>query len=71
MKIAEGSIKYGVIDACNYISIADVQTGITDIYGSESFGGYTYTKRGPKVTTCKNCGAPVHNNICEYCGTEY
>ena len=25
----------------------------------------------PRVTTCKNCGAPVHNNICEYCGTEY
>ena len=25
----------------------------------------------PRVTTCKNCGAPVHNNVCEYCGTEY
>ena len=25
----------------------------------------------PRVSTCKNCGAPVHNNICEYCGTEY
>ena len=24
-----------------------------------------------KVITCKNCGAPVHDNICEYCGTEY
>lgn len=25
----------------------------------------------PRVINCKNCGAPVHNNICEYCGTEY
>ena len=24
-----------------------------------------------KVITCKNCGAPVHDNACEYCGTEY
>ena len=24
-----------------------------------------------RVTTCKNCGAPVHHNVCEYCGTEY
>lgn len=24
-----------------------------------------------RVITCKNCGAPVHDNICEYCGTEY
>lgn len=20
---------------------------------------------------CINCGAPIHSNICEYCGTEY
>lgn len=24
-----------------------------------------------KVITCKNCGAPIHDNICEYCGTKY
>ena len=24
-----------------------------------------------KITNCKNCGAPLHGNICEYCGTEY
>lgn len=22
-------------------------------------------------TNCKNCGAPLHENMCEYCGTEY
>ena len=25
----------------------------------------------PKITNCKNCGAPLHGSICEYCGTEY
>lgn len=24
-----------------------------------------------KMTNCKNCGAPLHGNRCEYCGTEY
>lgn len=23
------------------------------------------------LTNCVNCGAPLHGNICEYCGTEY
>ena len=22
-------------------------------------------------TNCKNCGAVLHSNICEFCGTEY
>ena len=22
-------------------------------------------------TNCKNCGAPLHGQICEYCGSEY
>jgi len=24
-----------------------------------------------KLINCKNCGAPLHNNKCEYCGSEY
>lgn len=23
------------------------------------------------MTNCVNCGAPLHGNVCEYCGTEY
>lgn len=23
------------------------------------------------MSNCKNCGAPIHNGKCEYCGTEY
>lgn len=25
----------------------------------------------PKLTNCKNCGAPLHSNKCEFCDTEY
>lgn len=25
----------------------------------------------PKLTNCKNCGAPLHGNRCEFCDTEY
>ena len=25
----------------------------------------------PKLTNCKNCGAPLHSNRCEFCDTEY
>jgi hypothetical protein len=24
-----------------------------------------------KLTNCKNCGAVLHSNKCEFCGTEY
>ena len=24
-----------------------------------------------RLTNCVNCGAPLHGNKCEYCGTEY
>lgn len=24
-----------------------------------------------KAKTCINCGAPLHSNVCDYCGTEY
>lgn len=24
-----------------------------------------------EITNCANCGAPLHGNVCEYCGTEY
>lgn len=27
--------------------------------------------KSPKLTNCKNCGAPLHSNKCEFCDTEY
>ena len=28
-------------------------------------------KKPPKLTNCKNCGAVLHGNKCEFCDTEY
>ena len=57
----------GTVNASNvltgYTYIPVKKTVIVDYYDS--------TRLRPRVSTCKNCGAPVHNNICEYCGTEY
>ena len=30
----------------------------------------TFNKIKKNVTNCPNCGAPLHNNKCVYCGTE-
>lgn len=27
-------------------------------------------RKSVKVTNCPNCGAVMHGNICDYCGTE-
>lgn len=27
--------------------------------------------KSPCITNCRNCGAPVKGNECEYCGTRY
>lgn len=37
---------------------------------AESFHTHASLEK-PRVTNCKNCGAPLHGNRCEYCGTEY
>lgn len=33
--------------------------------------GQTCKHKQRKLTNCKNCGAVLHGNKCEYCGTEY
>lgn len=37
----------------------------------ELFNNATIKVKNHNFTNCKNCGAPLHGNICEYCGTEY
>ena len=27
--------------------------------------------QSPKISICKQCGAPLQGNVCEYCGTRY
>lgn len=29
------------------------------------------TKQPKSPTNCRNCGAPLHGSVCEYCGTVY
>lgn len=31
----------------------------------------TTPREKPVLTNCKNCGAPLHGSVCEYCGTVY
>ena len=50
-----------IASGLTYIPVG--KTVIVDYYDS--------TRLRKRVSTCKNCGAPVHNNVCEYCGTEY
>ena len=34
-------------------------------------GYWTYDYPRSRPTNCKNCGAPLHGDKCEYCGSEY
>ena len=47
-----------------YDSLQDNVTTGTLVY-------YDSTCLHPRITNCKNCGAPLHGDHCEYCGTEY
>lgn len=38
---------------------------------SETQGSLSMEPSQLRVINCKNCGAPLHGSICEYCGTEY
>ena len=38
---------------------------------SEFAMAYNESRMKPKYTNCKNCGAPLKLDKCEYCGTYY
>ena len=53
---------------------------LIDKYSAMGYNGYVvsqYKKLDKKPekktypTNCKNCGAPLHSNHCEFCDTEY
>lgn len=53
-------------NSCITINTLNYKAGSTEAYiDLRPFEGRR------RVSTCKNCGAPVHNNYCEYCDTEY
>jgi recombinational DNA repair protein RecR len=39
--------------------------------GTSNIDVPTIKSMTPKLTNCKNCGAILHSNRCEFCGTEY
>lgn len=52
-------------DSKNIIT-SEPMTFTFDVVSEESLNGIFEEHR-----TCVNCGASVHGNCCEYCGTEY
>ena len=54
-------------DICTYRGTQYVWTGNQ----WESFSYTPNNSKHIKAMICTQCGAPIHNNICEYCGTEY
>lgn len=66
--VVENFIRMATINTANIQSSCISATPNFAITGAENIP--TEPPR-PRVTTCKNCGAPVHNNVCEYCGTGY
>ena len=55
----DGTIKY-----------ADLESIIDNKY-DYLIVDFTPEKIKPKFTNCKNCGAPLKSDECEYCGTQY
>ena len=46
-----------IFNGCDWYQISESQTN-------------TSNKIKRSITNCPNCGAPLHNNKCVYCGTE-
>ena len=54
----------------NFMRLASFAS-IGGIKYSETQGSLSIEPSQLRVINCKNCGAPLHGNVCEYCGTEY
>ena len=53
-----------IYDGCTYVNIGNTWECI-------SISGYeTKILKITYPTNCKNCGAILHNHICEYCGSD-
>ena len=50
--------------------VCTTTTGKWDVIGSSSENKPIEEKRITYPTNCKNCGAILHNHICEYCGSD-
>ena len=51
------------------ISEAELEQRINEV--CKAYGVTIPKPKKHKTHTCPQCGAPIHNGKCEYCGTEY
>ena len=81
IKISVGSIRflydsdeYEMFDGENWVKMItptlDVQEGQVLRVSEGEWSWANLPSNEPKPTNCPNCGAPLHNGKCEYCGTE-
>ena len=60
---------FGGYDEYVFIGNEWTPIGYTDIPTYSTLAAFDLPKESP--TNCKNCGAPLHNGKCNYCGSEY
>lgn len=61
---------------CGLIKTDKISVGFPkDKYSALAYASYNLNPIMPveivRQTNCRNCGAVLHNNHCEYCGSEY
>lgn len=69
MKYAIRQVLDEMDDECIEISEAELEQRINDVCKEYGITPPKHNKHKPH--TCKQCGAPLHNGKCDYCGTEY
>ena len=69
----DSTLEYDIDDMCiinGEVYIYTTKTTTEPIATTLPF--YTYTiEKEFKPRICKQCGAPLYGNVCEYCGTRY
>lgn len=78
LKYIENNLKYigSMDDLRTRGHTGDICTyqGIQYVWTDKQWESLMYIPSVPKhitAITCTQCGASLHSNICEYCGTEY
>lgn len=60
-----GDVFHCLYDNCTYVY---VNNEWVNIYSTEDL--YSDNNQYDYPTNCRNCGAVLHNHICEFCGTD-
>ena len=73
----DSTLEYDIGDMCTingevyvYTTKTTTEPSLINIATTLPFYTYTIEKEfEPRI--CKQCGAPLYGNVCEYCGTRY